>query len=162
MVCRDGQVHYSVGFLLLIITTSVLLAEIMCSVCFSKSQKILRISFSRTDSGLWVYQLVVESNFNFLHNSYWITSLAQSNLVLNCFSSFLWLLWWTLWLSRISLYFFSLFSSFAGAYRQSTAWPHFPASFCSRWGWADQSTVDLLFLLFPLRHPSCSSGFISE
>ena len=53
------------------------LAEIRWSVCISKSQRILCVSFFRTDSGLCIYNLVVWSNFNFLRNSQWITFPTQ-------------------------------------------------------------------------------------
>ena len=39
-------------------------------------------SFSRTDVGSGIYHLFVWSNFNFLHNSQWITLPTQSCLVL--------------------------------------------------------------------------------
>ena len=55
--------------LLLIITRSSLLAQIRWSVCISKYQRIVCIAFSRMDSGLSIYHLVVWSNFNLLHNS---------------------------------------------------------------------------------------------
>ena len=51
-----------------------LLAGIRWSVCVSK---ILCISFSITDSGLCIYHLIEWSNFNFLHNSRWITFPTQ-------------------------------------------------------------------------------------
>ena len=57
------------------------LAEIRWSVCISKSQRVLCISFSIIDSGLYIYHLFVLSNLNILHNSKWITSI-QSCLVL--------------------------------------------------------------------------------
>ena len=44
---------------LLTITSSSRLAEIRWSVCISKSQKILCVSFSRTDSGLCIYHVSV-------------------------------------------------------------------------------------------------------
>ena len=37
-------------------------------VCISKSKSILLISFSKTDSALWIYRSVPRPNFNFLHN----------------------------------------------------------------------------------------------
>ena len=52
-------------FLLIISTRSGCLAEIRWSVCISKSQRTLYVSFSRTDSGLCIYHLIVWSNFNF-------------------------------------------------------------------------------------------------
>ena len=56
-------------FLFLTITRSDHQAEIRWYVCISKSQKMLCISFSRTDSGLYIYYLFVWSNFSFLRNS---------------------------------------------------------------------------------------------
>ena len=50
-----------------------LLTGIRWSVRISKSQTILRISFSRADSRLFIYHLAVWSNFKFLHYSHWIT-----------------------------------------------------------------------------------------
>ena len=55
------------SFLLLINLRSVRLAEIWWSVCISKSQRSLCISFFRTVSGLCIYHLFVWSNFNLLH-----------------------------------------------------------------------------------------------
>ena len=60
-------------FFSLIIIRCSCLAEIWWSVCISKSQCSLCVSFSRTDSGLW-------SNFNFLHNLRWIILSTQSCL----------------------------------------------------------------------------------
>ena len=63
-------------YFLLTITRSDRLAEIRWSVCISKSSRTLCISFSRTDSGLYIYYL------NFLHNSQWITLPTQLCLIL--------------------------------------------------------------------------------
>ena len=46
-----------------------LLVGVKRSVDISKSQRILCISLSRTDSSLCIYRLIVRSNFNLLHNS---------------------------------------------------------------------------------------------
>ena len=73
------------SFLLLIIIRSGLLAEIRRSVLISKSYMSLCLSFSRTAAGLCIYHLFVRSNFNFLHNSQWITFPTQSCLVLYSF-----------------------------------------------------------------------------
>ena len=62
VVSRNGKVHNSAGFFLLTITWSGRLAEIRLSICISKSQKILCISFFSTDSGLCIYHLFVWSN----------------------------------------------------------------------------------------------------
>ena len=86
MVRKNSKVHYSAGSLFLFLLTinrSILLAEIRWSVYISKSQRILCVSFSKTDSGFCIYHLAVRSNFNFLHSSQWIPFLSQSCLVLN-------------------------------------------------------------------------------
>ena len=59
--------------------------EISWSLCISQSQITLCVSFSRTDSGLCIYHLFILSNFNFLHNSKWITFPTQSCLILYSF-----------------------------------------------------------------------------
>ena len=69
----------------LIIIRSGLLADIMWSVCMSKSHRSLCMSFSETDAGLCIYHLFVWSNLNFLHVSQWITLPTQSCLVLYSF-----------------------------------------------------------------------------
>ena len=71
--------------LLLIIMKSGLLAEIMWSVCMSKSYRSLCVSFSRTDAGLCIYYLFVWSNLNVLHDSQWITLPTQSCIVLHSY-----------------------------------------------------------------------------
>ena len=55
-----------------------LLVGIRWSICISKPQRILCVSFSRTDSSLCVYHLVVWSNFN----SQCLTFSIQSRLLL--------------------------------------------------------------------------------
>ena len=54
------------------------LVEIMGSVSLSKSQRSLWVSFFSSDTGLCIYRLFIWSNFNFLHNSQWITLPTQS------------------------------------------------------------------------------------
>ena len=71
--------------LLLIIIKSGRMAEMRLSVCISKSQRNLRVSFSKTDSGLSIYYLFVWSNLNFLHNSQLIPLPTQSCLALDSF-----------------------------------------------------------------------------
>ena len=61
------------------------LVEIRWSVCITKSQRSLCVSFSRTDSWFCIYHLFVWSNLNFLHNSQWITLSTPSCLVLYYF-----------------------------------------------------------------------------
>ena len=60
-------------FFLLIIKRSSRLADIKWSVCISKPLRGFCVSFSRTDSTLCIYHLFIWSNYNFLHNSQWIT-----------------------------------------------------------------------------------------
>ena len=43
------------------------LAEIKWSICISKSQRILCVSFSRTDSGFCIYHLFVSSNYYYYY-----------------------------------------------------------------------------------------------
>ena len=82
MVSRNGKVHYSAGsFVLLTLTKSGRPGEIRWSVCISKSQRILFVSFSRTDFELCIYHLFVWSKLNFLHNSQWMTLPTQLCLV---------------------------------------------------------------------------------
>ena len=64
VVCQDGKVFYLVDslfffFFLLSIAWSGLLTRIGLSVCITKSQKILCISFFRMDSGLCTHHLSV-------------------------------------------------------------------------------------------------------
>ena len=80
-------------FFLLTITTSGHLAKSRWCIYSSKSQKILSVSFSRTDSRFYIYYLFVWSNLNFLHNSQWITFPAHSWLVLYSFCANLFCNW---------------------------------------------------------------------
>ena len=70
---------------LLIIIRSGLLAGTRWSVCIWKSYWILCVSFSRTNSGLCIYQLFQWSNLNFLLDSKEIIFPTQSCLVLYIF-----------------------------------------------------------------------------
>ena len=69
------------------ITRSGRLVEIRWSICISKSQRILGVSSSRTDSGLCIYYLLIWSNLNFLHNSQWIAFPSQLCLLLYSFGA---------------------------------------------------------------------------
>ena len=82
VLSKNGKVNYSAGSFFFTITRSGCLAEIRWSVCISKSQRSLCVSFSRMDSVLWIYHLFVWSNLNFLHNSQWITLPTESCLFL--------------------------------------------------------------------------------
>ena len=72
-------------FIHFILLSSGLLDGIMWSVCISKPHRILCVSFSRTDSGLYLYHLARWSNFHVLRSSQWITLYTQSYLVLFSF-----------------------------------------------------------------------------
>ena len=81
-VSQDSKVHNSASSLfLLIIIRPGLLADNWWSVCMSKSHRSFCVSFSCTDAGLCIYHLFVGLNFNFLHDSQWITFSTQSCLV---------------------------------------------------------------------------------
>ena len=80
-----GKFSLSFFSFLLTIFRSGRLAKISGSVCISKPQSSLYVSFSGTDSGLCIYHLFVWSNFTFLHNSHWITLPTLSCLVLYSF-----------------------------------------------------------------------------
>ena len=69
-------------FFLLINTRSCHLVRIRWSLYILKYQRILWVSFSRTDSGFFIYHLSVCSNFKLLHNSLWITFSNKSCLIL--------------------------------------------------------------------------------
>ena len=80
VVWRQNPLFDWFSFLCLLLQS--LLLGIRWSVLTSKSQILQCVLFYRTDSGLCIYHLVVWSNFNFLHNSRWITFLTQLCLVL--------------------------------------------------------------------------------
>ena len=89
VVHRDGKVHYTSGslFFFLFVFVFVLLSLGLVfwlglgDLFVFKNLRIFCLSFSRTNSGLCIYHLVVCSNFNFLHYSLWITFPIQSSLV---------------------------------------------------------------------------------
>ena len=86
-----------VFFFLLIIIRSGLLVGIRWSVCMSKSQRSLCVSFSGTVARLCLYHFFVWSNLNFLHISQCITFPTQSCLVsysfcANLLHSLMWLM----------------------------------------------------------------------
>ena len=78
---RQNQQFGRPSFFFLTMTKSSQTAEIKWSVCISKFQRSLCVLFSKTDSRLCIYYLFVWSNFNFLHNSQWITFPTQTCLV---------------------------------------------------------------------------------
>ena len=82
MFSRYSKVH---NFAIFFITRSGFLAKIWWSVCTPKSSRSVCDSIFRIDVGLCIYPLFVWSNWNFLHNSQWITLSTQSCLVLYYF-----------------------------------------------------------------------------
>ena len=98
VVCRNDKVHNSTGslFIFVDIARSGRLVEIWLSLCISKPQRSLCVSFSRTDYGSCIYPLFIWLNINFLHNSQWITLPTHICLVLYSFCANLLhsLIWW--------------------------------------------------------------------
>ena len=86
---RENKIYNfasSLFFFFLIIIRSGRLAEIRWSVCMSKSQRSLYISFSRTDAGLCIYIPFIRIvKFKSLANSQWITLTPYRCLVLYSF-----------------------------------------------------------------------------
>ena len=88
------------SFFGLTITRTGRLVEIRWSVCISKSQRILRVSFSMANSWLWIYYLFIGLNLNLLHNFQLTTFTVVSDLILfyaNLLHSFI------MWLNISSL-----------------------------------------------------------
>ena len=92
LICRHNRnrkIHQiTISFVLvdlLINTTTGPLSRFWWSVCLSMSQRILWVSVSLKDSDLYLYNLVLWSNFNLLHNSQSITFPTHSYLVLYSF-----------------------------------------------------------------------------
>ena len=98
MIRRDSKIHNILSSLFLfIIIRSGPLAEVWWSVCISKSQRMLCVSFSRANSGLCKYHLFVWSNLNFWHSCQLITLPNKSCQVLysfcaNLLHSLMWLM----------------------------------------------------------------------
>ena len=85
-VDRNCKIHQMISsFFFLINTRSCLLVGIRWFFSISKSQRIFCVSFSRTDSALCIYYLLVWSNFNRLRISHWITFPKQWCLLLYSF-----------------------------------------------------------------------------
>ena len=84
MVRRDSKVH-NFSSSLFFVNYNMAWPRLGDPFVSQKSQRSLCFSFSRTDSGLCIYHLFLWSNFNFLHNSQWITLPTQSCLVLYSF-----------------------------------------------------------------------------
>ena len=89
VVCWDGKILYSAGSLFLIlfiITRSRRLVQTRWSVCISKSQRILYVSFLRADSELSIYHLSIWPNLIFFFNNLQCSTFpTQSCLVLYVF-----------------------------------------------------------------------------
>ena len=80
LVLREVQVFlylfvffYFLSFFLFIFTRHCLHVGINWSICIWKNKRILDFLFTWADSGLWIYYLVVWTNFNHLHNSQFIS-----------------------------------------------------------------------------------------
>ena len=140
---------------LLIIIRSGRLAEIRRSVCISKYQRSLSISFSMKDCGLCIYHLFVWSHFNFFHNSHWIILPTQSCLVLYSFCinlqhSLMWLMVWSLSPHDLNL-LFSVYYYYLliRVFHISVSW----WSFTGDWVTASLLKSPGLFSVFwPLKH----------
>ena len=74
------------------------------TICLLKSQRILSLSYSRTNSGLCIYYLSVWSSSCLLHNSQWVTIPTHSCLLLYFFYAKLlhsFIMWVTLIISAL-------------------------------------------------------------
>ena len=95
------------------------LADIERSICISNSQRSLCVSFSRTDSGLCKFNLLVWSNCYVLHNCQLINLSTHSFLILNSFcvnllhSLIIWLMVLSLSLRNLHLLFCCVLSILA-------------------------------------------------
>ena len=116
------------SFFFFIMIRSGRLVEIWWSVCISKSQRRLCVSFFRIDAGLCINHLFVWSNLNFLHNSQWITLPTQSCLVLYSFgdnllhSIIMWLVVLSLSIHNLYLLFYCVLSILALIWLVLMAW----------------------------------------
>ena len=89
LVSWNSTIHKMISSFLFVNTRFSLLARILLSVCISECQRILCISFYRTDSGLCIYHMSAWLKFSPLHNSQWIVFLTQSCLLWNSFCTFM-------------------------------------------------------------------------
>ena len=111
-------VFFSIFFFFFNITWSGRLAEIWSSVCISKFQRSLCVSFFRKYSEFYLYHLFVWSNFICLYNSQWTTFPTQSCLALYSFctnllhSLIVWLTFRLYYHLTLLLLLFSLLLSF--------------------------------------------------
>ena len=69
LVHRNSNIVWTRTFFLIINTRPGLPTWIMSSLFISNYQRNVCVSFSWTDSGLWKYHLVVQSNFSILYKS---------------------------------------------------------------------------------------------
>ena len=129
----NGKVCYSAGSLfLLTITRSGFLDEIRSSVCISKFQRILCVSFSRMHSGLRIHHLFVWSNLNFLPNFQWIIFLIQSYYDDICIVSLLW--------QFLFMWSWSLNYTHSDQYQQ-TAYSNMMSTECNEWSNSKHSLI---------------------
>ena len=123
-LCWKGRCYPTIhlmasSFFLIINTRSSLLDEIRWAVCISKCQKLLCVSFSTKDSGLYIFHLLIWWNFDLLHNSQWIPFPTQSRLVSYFFraslmhSFIMWLTVSAMSLHNLHFLFSSVLSIFA-------------------------------------------------
>ena len=82
VVSRNSKVDYFASSLFYFFGWLLLSLVFWWSVCMLKSHRSLCVSFSRTDSRLCIYHLLIWPNLNFLHISWWITLPTQSCLAL--------------------------------------------------------------------------------
>ena len=164
VVSRDSKVDNFADFLLfflLIIIKSGLQAEIRWSVCISKSHRSFCGSFSRTGTGLYIYNLLIWSNLNFLHISQWITLPTQSCLALYSFCANL-LHSLIMWLMVSSLSPHSLHLLFCCILSIPTLiWLVLMALFCTAI-WRDSVSLLKFIFLIHFQVLSCEMLFISR
>ena len=66
VVCWDSKIYYSIGSLFCWLSLGLV---VRWSICISKWQRSVCVSFSWTDSVLCIYYVCVWPNFTFLHTS---------------------------------------------------------------------------------------------
>ena len=99
VVCWDSKVHNSTNSFTFFcwLSWGLVIWPRLGDPFVSQNPRSLCVSFSRTDSGFYIYHLFVWSNLNFLHNSHWITIPTQACLVLCSFWANLLhsiIMWW--------------------------------------------------------------------
>ena len=86
---RDSQVYNSANFIFGWILLDLIVSPSLDALLVCQNPIGVCVSFSGTAAGLCIYHLFAWSNFNFFHNSEWITLPIQSFLVLYTFSGYL-------------------------------------------------------------------------